>query len=212
MRRAGGLAGLVLVAASATAGCGSPAPVPSTIPSSAASASVTASGWPEPSTAPSAIPSASPAGSGIAIDPTLLDLLPRQLAGLDRQTDPDVDARAFGDPGLRAIGTAGASAIYVDPAAGDFAYATLIRLVGGRIGNSAFRAYRDSFDAGACSQAGGVAGNAETTLGGRRTFVGSCAGGLLTYHAVIPEAGVLVSISSAGGRRLGEQLMTAAGG
>ncbi len=217
MRSRVGAAALVLVVALAPAGCGAPTPSPPVAESAPASGSVTPSRLPEPSpeatrsAAASANASASSAGSGLAIDPALLDLLPPTLAGLDRHVDRDVDARAFGDPALRAIGTAGASALYADPATGDFAYATLIRLIGGRIGDSAFRAYRDSFDAGACSQAGGVAGHAETTLGGRRTFVGSCAGGLLTYHAVIPSAGVLVSVSSAGDRRLGEQLMNAAG-
>jgi hypothetical protein len=202
-------------------GCGS-APSPSEVPESAAStayASVASSAAPPPaaSPSPSAASSASsssprPSGSGLPIDPTLLDLLPASLAGLDRQSDPEVDAHAFGDPALAAIGTAGASAIYADPSSGDFAYATLIRLVGGRISDAAFRAYRDSFDTGACSQAGGVGGNAQATLGGRTTYIGTCGGGLRTYHALLPHAGVLVSISSAGARGLGEQLAAAVAG
>jgi hypothetical protein len=221
VRRGGRL--VLAVLALAINGCGS-SPSPSAVASGPGSAT------PSASTTPSVVPSGSSAsasgpsapgppspspprsGSGLPIDPSLLDVLPATLAGFDRQTDPDVDARAFADPALQAIGTAGASAIYVAPTSGDFAYATLIRLIGGRIADASFRSYRDSFDAGACSQAGGVSGNAEATIAGRRTYIGSCAGGLHTYHAVLAHAGVLLSISSAGDAQLGQRLVSAAGG
>jgi hypothetical protein len=164
-----------------------------------------------PSSAPSS-PSRPPSsvGPAIAIDPALVGLLPRTVGGFDRQTDPAVDAQAFADPSLAAIASAGASALYVDPTSGAFAYATLLRLRGPTIEEAAFRAYRDSFDSGACSQAGGVAGNAQAVLGGRITYIATCTGGLLTYHAVLPIAHAILSISSAGPNRLGEQLAAAA--
>lgn len=216
--RSGVVIALVVAGSLLAAACGSPVPASSIAPSGLPSAASPSSSLVAPSASPASASrppgtlSASAVGSGLAVDPALLELLPPTLSGLDRQTDPDVDAQAFADPALRSIGTAGASALYADPSSGDFAYVTLIRLVGGRIANSAFRDYRDSFDAGACSQAGGVSGNAETTLGGRQTFIGSCGGGLLTYHALIPTAGVLLSISSGGDRHLGEQLASSVAG
>jgi hypothetical protein len=70
-----------------------------------------------------------------------------------------------------------------------------------------FRDWRDSYDEGACGQAGGVAGNAEAELGGRTVHITSCAGGLLVYHAYLPERDVAVSVISVGEARFGEQLM-----
>ena len=54
--------------------------------------------------------------------------------------------------------------------------------------------------------------NAEAQLGGRRTFIAACAKGLFTYHALLPSAHAVLSISSGGPRRLGEKLAGAAKG
>ena len=81
------------------------------------------------------------------------------------------------------------------------------RLRSGGISDAQFRAWRDTFDAGACPQAGGVSGHAEATIGGRTSYIGTCAGGLTTYHTLIAGAGLLVSVSSVGEHRLGEQVI-----
>jgi hypothetical protein len=208
--------------AAVAVGCAaSVAPPPS---SSAAPGSVRPS--PRPATAASspvssASPSASPSGAAsapgspapsIVVDPSLVEILPAALAGLDRQVDSTVDAEAFADPGLARIASAAASALYVDPATGDFAYVTIIRLREPAIDETSFRAYRDSFDKGACSQAGGVTGNAEAELGGRTTYIGACRGGVFTYHAFLAADRSILSISSAGPKRLGEQLAAAVTG
>jgi hypothetical protein len=52
-----------------------------------------------------------------------------------------------------------------------------------------------------------VLGNAEAQLGGRTTYITSCAGGLLVYHAYLEGQGVVVSLFSLGDRRFGEQIM-----
>ena len=70
-----------------------------------------------------------------------------------------------------------------------------------------FRDWRDTYNEGACGQAGGVAGNAQADLGGRTVYIATCAGGLRVYHAYLPERGVIVSLLSVGERRFGEQLM-----
>ena len=70
-----------------------------------------------------------------------------------------------------------------------------------------FRDWRDSYDEGACGQAGGVAGRAQITLGGRPVYITTCTGGLRVYHAYVPEREVVVSLFSLGGGRFGEQLL-----
>lgn len=164
-----------------------------------------------PGVAVSAPASASAATTSpvLPIDPALVQLLPATMGPLDRQTDPDVDAQAFADPALARIATAGATALYADAATGDFAFATVLRLRDAGIDEATFRDYRDSFDDGACSQAGGVNGHAQADIAGRTTYIGSCAGGLFTYHTVLASSHALLSISSAGAKRLGEQLAAA---
>ncbi len=143
----------------------------------------------------------------IAIDASLLDILPALVGGLAPQRDPSIDASAFADPGVANVATAGATTLFIDPTSGQFAYVAVVRLIGGAISDGQFRAWRDSFDAGACSQAGGVSGHAQASIGGRQTYIGTCAGGVRTYHTLVPERGLLVSISSLGDRRLGEQVL-----
>lgn len=187
------------------------------MPSTAGTTSPAAPSPAAPSTTPSdqlgsTAAASAPAVASIVVDSSLVELLPPTLDGLDRQVDSSVDAAAFADPGLAAIASAAASALYVDPASGQFAFATIVRLRAASIDEASFRDYRDSFDRGACSQAGGVTGNAEAQLGGRTTYIGACAGGVFTYHTLLPAAGAILSISSAGDRRLGEKLAAAVRG
>jgi hypothetical protein len=213
-----GAAGVI---AALVAGCASnaspavPSIAPSGLPSDGPSSSAPATAAPSVPASPGgsvsapASASAATTSSVLAIDPTLLELLPATIGPLDRQTDPDVDAHAFADPALARIATAGATALYADPGTGDFAFATVLRLRGSGIDERTFRDYRDSFDEGACSQAGGVGGRAQAEIAGRTTYIGSCAGGVFTYHTVVPSSNALLSISSAGAKRLGEQLVAA---
>ena len=52
-----------------------------------------------------------------------------------------------------------------------------------------FRAWRDSYDAAACAQAGGVTGHAESQIQGRNVFIGTCANGVFTYHTRLDGGG-----------------------
>ena len=67
--------------------------------------------------------------------------------------------------------------------------------------------WRATYDQGACDQAGGVVGRAESTLGARTVYVTTCGGGLRVLHAYLPGPGVLVSVFSMGDKRLGDQVM-----
>ncbi len=185
---------------------------PSAGPSSSAGASPSGPVSPMPASpvaSSSALPSAGLSSPAIAIDPALLDVLPAQVDGLDRQHDAEIDAGAFADPTVAGIATGGATGLYIDPAGGQFAYAAVIRLATGGLTDAQFRAWRDTFDAGACAQAGGVSGHAQAKLGAHDTYIGTCAGGLDTYHTILADRGLLISVSATSDRRLGEKLVAA---
>ncbi len=120
---------------------------------------------------------------------------------------PESDADAVGDVAVVEYGEAVVTALAADPGTADFVYATVVRLRPDVFDDELFRDWRDSFDEGACSQAGGVTGRAEATLGGRTVHIGSCAEGVRTYHVWLAARRVLVSASSLGERRLGEVLV-----
>jgi hypothetical protein len=164
---------------------------------------------PAPTASRTAAPPATggPSIAAVAIDPGLLDVLPASVDDRPMQPTPETLADAAADPAIVRNVTALAAALVIDPPTGEFAYATVMRFVDGVMSDEFYRDWRDSFDEGACAQAGGVVGHAEIVIGGHETFVGSCAGGVRTYHAWLADRGVLVSVSSAGGLRLGERVV-----
>jgi hypothetical protein len=86
----------------------------------------------------------------------------------------------------------------------------VIRLRDGVFGDEFFRDYRDSYDEAACAPAGGLVGNAEAEIGGRRTFIASCENGARIYHVHVEDPDVLVSVTAASEQlRLGERVIEA---
>jgi hypothetical protein len=222
MRR--GLTGLLVVVPLVAAACGgTPAPAspaaasiaapPSSsdaVASPAAPASPGASVVPGASAAP-ASPGASAAGvaspgASVALDASLLAILPPEVDGVAVVAEPDAFAAAAADPDFVRNVESAAFALAVDGS--DLASGVIARLRPGRYSDALFRDWRDTYDAGACSRAGGVAGTAETQLGGRTVHIANCAGGLLVYHAYLPERDAIVSMFSLGDRRFGEKLMS----
>ena len=132
--------------------------------------------------AASATPAASAStADGIVVDPTLLAHLPPDIAGIPRTSDPETAAEIAGQPLLDAILSGLAVAIY--PADPDYAVATVARLRPDAFDDARFRSWRDTFDEGVCSGAGGVAaGHSELELGGRQVFRSACNGGVAIYH------------------------------
>ena len=53
-------------------------------------------------------------------------------------------------------------------------------------------------------QAGGVDGHAEAEIGGHQTFIGTCAGGVRTYHVYSPTATSSSRCRARGEGRYGE--------
>lgn len=167
---------------------------------------------PPTATAPVATPTVAPPTStavvsGVEIDPALLGILPATVDGLAVLESPEGEAEALGDPLLGEVASALAAGLAIEPATGDFVYAVVVGLLPGAMDGHVFRDWRDSFDEGACSQADGVSGHAETQIGGRTVYIGTCVGGLRTYHVWIEENAVLVSASEVGERRLGQLLI-----
>lgn len=165
-----------------------------------------------PSATPAVTRSASPAGSpsptsAVALDASLLAILPASVAGFAVAESPEAETAALADPQLAIVGTAMAAGLAVDATSGEFVYAVVVRLRPGAMNDAVFRDWRDSYDEGACSQANGVTGNAQAEIDGRTVYIGTCAGGVRTYHVWIADKQLLVSASAVGDHRFGETLM-----
>jgi hypothetical protein len=160
---------------------------------------------PVPTRAPG---SATASSSAVAVDPSLLGLVPANVAGFAITESPEAEASAAAGPELSQVATGFAAGLAADPAGGDWAFVVVVALKPGVMSDAVFRSWRDSYDEGACSQAGGVGGHAEAELGGRTAYIASCAGGVRTYHVWLPARQRLISVSAVGERRFGEQLVT----
>lgn len=170
------------------------------IPTAAAGSDLPATFGPPPSPTPD---DASP----VVIDPSVLAFLPESIDGVPLQEDVDEAAVALSDPALSQVATALDAAVAVQ---GDnLVLAWVVRLRPDRFTLDTYRQWRDSYDEGACTAAGGVVGHAEAEIGGRTVFVTSCVAGLHTYHVWLEEHDVLISASSLGEARFGEKLLAA---
>jgi hypothetical protein len=149
----------------------------------------------------------STSSSGVEIDRTLLAILPASVDGLPIAENAEAEAATLGDPLLEQVASAFASGFAIEPASGDFVYAVVVELLPDALDETVFRDWRDTYNEGACSQADGILGNAETEIDGRTVYIGTCAGGLRTYHVWLEDRGVLISASAVGERRLGELLV-----
>ena len=200
-------AGLVATLALVVAACG-PAPVGTTTPpvaSPVTTPSPTPGSTPDRTDAPGSSATPESPGSGVTEDASLLAVIPADVDGVAVQQETLAFADAASDPSF--VANVEAAAFFVAVDASDLASGVVARLRPGVFSDGFFRDWRDSYNEGACAQAGGVAGNAEAELGGRTAYITSCAGGLLAYHAYVDERGVIVSLISVGERRLGEQLV-----
>ena len=229
MRLRGALVAAAVVATGlVVAGCGraevslpSAAATQATAPAASAPASTPAPQSPEPASPP--VPSASGAsasaapqspspglssvapGIDVVMDPALLQILPAAIGTAKVSIEPDSFSEAVQDPSFVASVDSAAFAIVTE--GGDLASGVVAHLRPDVYSDAFFRDWRDSYDEGACGQAGGVAAHAETTLGDRPAFITTCAGGLRVYHAYVPEREVIVSVFSLGQGRFGEQLV-----
>ena len=194
---------LLLVAA-----CIPPRPSPSPPPSSSTPATPTF----EPTSSATAAGSPGATSStGIVVDPSLLELLPDDVAGVPLEPDEATANELAGEPSIAPfVSSLAIAAAFVPPASdtlGDYVVVTVARLKPGLFGDLFYRGWRDTFDSAVCEQAGGVDGHAEATVGGRQTYIGTCAGGVHTYHVHLPAQDVIVSMQGAGESRFGERVI-----
>ena len=205
MTRGGPFAALVVLVLTLAA-CGSSTPSPSTGQTSGASRS-------PGSSLPAASDGAGASSSVVAVvdvDQDLLDLLPVAVGGIAITSDPVTAASIATDPALAANASAIAVGIAVAPGASgadDLAVASAVELRPGVYSDAFFRDWRDSYDSAACETAGGVSGNAEADIGGHHAYIGTCTGGAHTYHVYLEKDDVIVSVTSVGELRLGEQVI-----
>lgn len=161
---------------------------------------------PIPTVAPS--PVGTDGSSGVVVDPTLLDLLPGDIDGVPLNPDPETAAGIAAEgsiaPFVSAIALATAFGPLATDTSGDYVVVTVARLRPGTFGDLFFRGWRDTFDDAVCGQAGGVDGHAETDIGAHHTFIGTCSGGVHTYHVHLPSRDVIVSMQGLGERRFAE--------
>jgi hypothetical protein len=185
------------------AGCIPPRPSPSDSPTPAGEPSASTDGTPSAS-APAESPSAA---GGIAVDLALLEHLPAAVAGVARTADEETAAEIAGQPLLDTFVSGIGVAIY--PSNPDYAVATVARLHPDVFDEDWFRDWRDTYDEGACAQAGGVeTGRSEIELGGRQVHRSACQGGVVIYHTWMPESGVVVSVQGAGPLDMGRSVVS----
>jgi hypothetical protein len=199
---------LIAVALIAVTGCIPPRPSPNPTPT-------------EPSTPPPSPTSASGATSsaaastepsaGVTVDPSLLSVLPDAVGGVPLEPDQATAAEIAREPSIAPfVSSLALAAAFGPPASGpvaDYVVVTVARVKPGLFGDLFFRGWRDTFDSAVCQQAGGVQGAAEATIGGRQTFIGTCAGGIHTYHVHLPDQGLIVSMQGGGPGRFGEHVV-----
>jgi hypothetical protein len=207
MRRLGPLVVVALAAGMLGAGCGGPAPttapaysMPAPSPTTATTASPT-----RPSSEPSLPSPSSSIAPGAVEDPALIAVLPADLDGNQVMLESQAFLEAMADSGFAMNIEAAAFGVVV--AGNDLASAVVAKPVDGVFSDAWFRDWRDSYNEGACAQSGGVARNAETDIDGRTVYIGTCSGGLRTYHTWLEDRGLLVSAFSIGEGRFGERLM-----
>jgi hypothetical protein len=217
-RRAGSSSPTVLVALLIAVGIavgaflaltGGAAPAPTTRPgaSDVANASLSPTASSSAAASPSLTPSTPPASgpTTILVDRSLLDVLPTSIKGVPLVGNSDGEAHDLTDPALAGEASALAAALAIDTKTGDFAYVTVVRLRIGVYSDAYFQSWRETFDEGACSQAGGVSqSSAEADIGGHHTYIGHCVGGILTYHVHLGPGDLIVSISALGDQRFGQ--------
>jgi hypothetical protein len=160
---------------------------------------------------PAATGSPGSTASGVAVDPSLLEVLPPTVEGVAITPDPatagEIAAEGSIAPFVSAIALATAFGPPATDTTTDYVVITVAKLRPGTFSDLFFEGWRDTFDAAVCQQAGGVAGAAETDIGSRHTFIGTCHGGVHTYHVHLASRDLIVSMQGAGGGGWPEQIV-----
>ena len=152
-------------------------------------------------------PTPQDAASPVVLDPTVLAFLPAKVGDVPVTESADEATQALSDPSLGKIGSAVDAGVAVDTGGGNLVYAWVVRLRSGLFTDAIYQQWRDSYDEGACADAGGVVGRAEATIDNRTVYITSCTTSVRTYHVWLQQPGILISASAIGDGRFGELLM-----
>jgi hypothetical protein len=201
-------AALLLISVALVGACIPPRPSPSPAPPTSTPTAAPTSNRTGDGASPSAGSSTS---AGVIVDPTLLSVLPDSIGGVPVNADPATAAEIAAEGSIAPFVSALALATAFGPAAtdspGDYVVVTVTRLRPNTFSDLFFRGWRNTFDSAVCDQAGGVAGSAETVIAGRQTFIGTCAGGVHTYHVHLATGDLIVSMQGLGPGRFGERIV-----
>jgi hypothetical protein len=143
----------------------------------------------------------------VPIDTSLLASLPAMVGGQPVNEVTEIEAELAGDPDLIQNASGLAVALGINMATGDFAYVAVIQLKPLVFSNAFYSSWRQSYDLSACTQSSGLKSTATTVIAGRQVFTGTCVGGALTYHVHLPAPDRLISITSVGPAKFGEQVL-----
>ncbi|HEY5628189.1 MAG TPA: hypothetical protein VIR16_01645, partial [Candidatus Limnocylindrales bacterium] len=132
---------------------------------------------------------AMPSGAAVALDPSLLALLPSTVGGVPLTQEPGSFGEAITDASFVASIDRAAFPIAVSGA--DLASGVVAHVRPGVYSDKMFADWRSSYEEGACAQASGVVAHAEQTIGGRTTYVTTCGGGLRVYQTYLANRGVI---------------------
>jgi hypothetical protein len=142
---------------------------------------------------------------------TLLDVLPDEVEGQALRPDPETAKEIAMTPDLSIDAEAIAVGLYVGPGtstADDVAIVNVVRLRAGVFGDAWFRSWRSTYDEGACQVAGGVSpGTVNSEIAGHETHIGTCQGGVHTYHVHLVGPDRVISITAVGEGRFGERVV-----
>ena len=193
----------VLAGALVVAAC-TPTPAPTALPRPTPA--------PLASAAPVAsAPSESSSSQGAAVDPTLLAVLPAEIEGQALRPDAETAAEIAATEDLAPDVDAIAVGLYIAAGtsnADDIAIVNVVRLRPGVFGDAWYRSWRSTYDEGACQVAGGVSpGAVQSTIAEHDTHIGTCQGGVHTYHVHIVDPDRVISITAAGEGRFGERVV-----
>jgi hypothetical protein len=178
-----------------------PTPAPATLPSLSAA--------PADSSPAASTPSSS--APGAEVDLSLLGVLPAEVEGQALRPDAETAAEIAATEDLARDVDAIAVGLYIAPGtstADDLAIVNVVRLRPGVFGDAWYRSWRSTYDEGACQVAGGVSpGAVQSEIAEHETHIGTCKGGVHTYHVHLVDPDRVISITAAGEGRFGERVV-----
>jgi hypothetical protein len=157
---------------------------------------------------PTAWPNGTTGQYGLRIDPSLLGKLPSHAGALPITEDAGSESAALADADL-----ANTLDRYVAASAGDTFGADWLKIAIGHFKTDSqngdiYSAWAEQYAEGACSQASGVSGHDQMSIGDFSVDTSTCAGGLTVYTLQRGD-GVVISMYEFGPKHIGRALIAA---